>query len=164
MGQWGRALPPRSLEAVASRLAESATDTEHDWTRGRLRSYTRLEDTDYYDAWLIAWSPSSSLELHDHGGSQGAVAVLAGKLVETYTDLRWRHPIRTRLVTAQSTIPVPSTVVHEVSNPGPEEALSVHVYSPPLRSMTFFDARPDRFLSPISTSEGDLVALDEMSS
>lgn len=157
-------LPLRALEAVAEKLAESATETQHEWIHGTLRSYTRLVHTNHHDAWLIAWSPSSSLELHDHGGSQGAVAVLAGKLVETYTDRRWCHPVRTRLVTAQSTIAVPSTVVHEVSNPGPEEALSVHVYSPPLRSMTFFDARPDRFLSPISKSEGDLVMLEEMSS
>jgi hypothetical protein len=49
-----------------------------------------LLDTDLYDAWLIEWSPSSGLELHDHGGSRGVVVVVDGTLVETYTEFDHR--------------------------------------------------------------------------
>lgn len=128
-----------SLAEIAAGLAQTAPAGEYIWTEDTRRRYTRLLDTHCYDAWLIEWSAGATLELHDHGGSQGAVVVAAGRLVETYTDLRWRRALRTRVLKEGCTVLIPPTRVHEVSNPGPTEALSVHVYSPPLRSMTFFD-------------------------
>ncbi len=146
---------------MAARLARSAPGGDQAWTEGERRRYCRLVATDLYDAWLIAWSPCSGVELHDHGGSQGAVAVAAGRLVEHYTDVRWRHAIRSRPVDPSMTLTVPGIRVHEVANPGPTDALSVHVYSPPLTTMTFFDPRPDTFLRPLRTTQGDLATLEE---
>jgi hypothetical protein len=157
----GQRLSLDALAVIAAGLAQSAPEAGHSWIRGTRRSYTQLLQTDLYDAWLISWLPSGNLELHDHGGSQGAVAVARGKLVEAYTDLRWRHPVRHRVINHPDTVTIPSTRVHEVSNPGPERALSVHVYSPPLRSMTFFDPGPASFLAAVGTTEGDLAALEE---
>ena len=150
-----------SVGVIAAGLAQTSPGTDPVWTSGTRRRYTRLLDTDLYDAWLIEWSPISGVELHDHGGSHGAVVVAAGTLVETYTDLRGRHPLYTRLVTGPQTFTVPATRVHELSNPGPAEARSVHVYSPPLREMTFYDHRPGNFLTPLYTSQGDLAVLEE---
>jgi Cysteine dioxygenase type I len=152
---------PPVLAEIAAGLAQTAPAGEYIWTEGTRRRYTRLLDTDCYDAWLIAWSASASLELHDHGGSHGAVVVAAGRLAETYTDRRWHHPVRTRVLDDGSTLLIPATRVHEVSNPGPAEALSVHVYSPPLRLMTFFDPRPESFPAPVSNAEGAGAALEE---
>jgi hypothetical protein len=45
--------------------------------------------------------------------------------------------------------------VHEVWNPGPSDAMSVHVYSPPLSTMTFFDHDGDHFLEPLRTEHAD---------
>jgi Cysteine dioxygenase type I len=160
-GQRGRRLSLDALTVIAAGLAQTAPEADHSWIRGIRRSYTQLLQTDLYDAWLISWLPSGNLELHDHGGSQGAVAVASGKLVEAYTDLRWRHPVRHRVINHPDTVTIPCARVHEVSNPGPERALSVHVYSPPLRSMTFFDPRPASFLAPLGTTEGDLAVLEE---
>lgn len=84
-----------------------------------------------------------------------------GTLVETYSDLRWRHPLRTRSLAEGTTSVIPASRVHEVYNPGPAGALSVHVYSPPLKSTTFYDHRPESFLEPVSTAEGDLASLEE---
>lgn len=155
------AIPPEALRAIAGGLAHSSHDVAGLWTQGDRRRYKRVIGTALFDAWLIEWSASSGLELHDHGGSTGAVAVVAGRLVESYSDLRWRHPVRSRSFSEGQDFEIPSTRVHEISNPGPEDALSVHVYSPPLRSMTFFDPRPTAFLTPLYTGEGDLVALEE---
>jgi predicted metal-dependent enzyme (double-stranded beta helix superfamily) len=115
-----------------------------------------------YNAWLIAWSPCSNLELHDHCGSEGVLALLAGTLVETFTDVLSRAPVRTRALNAPEILAIPASRVHEVSNPGPLDALSVHVYSPPLTSMTFYDCRPDRLPYPLATVEGDVSELEEI--
>jgi hypothetical protein len=44
-------------------------------------------------------------------------------------------------------------------NAGARQALSIHVYAPRLRSMTFYENRPDRGLAPIRTevARPDLV-------
>ena len=160
-GGAGGALPAEALQMIAAGLAQTSPGTDPVWTSGTRRRYTCLLATDLYDAWLIEWSPSSHLELHDHGGSHGAVVVAAGTLVETYTDLQRRHPLSTRLVTAPQAFTVPATRVHELANPGPADARSLHVYSPPLRAMTFYDQDPGRFLSPLSTSQGNLAVLEE---
>src|SRR3954470_10571530 len=48
------------------------------------RAWIRVLDTPHADAWLIAWDRSSRVGAHDHGGSHGAVHVLAGVLTESY--------------------------------------------------------------------------------
>jgi Cysteine dioxygenase type I len=160
-GRTRRPLDAEALGVIAAGLARRAPKADLHWTQGTRRRYTRIVDTLRYDAWLIEWSPASSLELHDHGGSQGFVAVTAGTLVETYTDLGRRHPLRTRMVESGESFPIAKAQVHELSNPGPSDAVSVHVYSPPLRAMTFYDHRPINYLNPLYTSQGDLAALEE---
>jgi hypothetical protein len=121
------------------------------------RIYAKLLATADYEVWLIAWAAAGALELHDHGGSEGAVCVAAGRLIETYTDLVDRHPLRTVTMDVGRPMALPATRVHEVWNPGPAPALSVHVYSPPLTAMTFFDHRPEHFLAPLRTERGELT-------
>jgi cysteine dioxygenase type I len=154
-------LDAETLKAIAVSLSRSAPRSDLEWTQGTRRRYARILDTPRYDAWLIEWSPASSLELHDHGGSRGEVAVTGGALVETYTDLERRHPLRTRIVESGESFTIPEARVHELTNPGPLDAVSVHVYSPPLREMTFYDHRAASYLNPLYTSEGDLAALEE---
>jgi Cysteine dioxygenase type I len=156
-----RLLDPDALRVIATGLAQAVPGPSHDWTQGRRRRYTRLLGSPLCDAWLIHWSAAADLELHDHGGSQGVVVVAGGRLVETYTDLQRAHPLRTQMVERGGALAISASRVHGVSNPGPGDALSVHVYSPPLREMTFFDHRPGSFLTPIFTSKGDLAELEE---
>lgn len=156
-----RSLPAEALAVIATGLARTTPNAGHAWTEGTGRRYARLLETALYDTWLIAWSPSSRLELHDHGGSVGVVSVVSGRLVETSTDLRQPGPLHARVVLAGDTITIAATGVHGMSNPGPADALSVHVYSPPLRAMTFFDHRPVSFLHPLSTITGDRAVLEE---
>src|ERR1700750_682381 len=42
------------------------------------RWFTRLHGDDELDVWLISWVPDRSTELHDHGGSLGALTVVSG--------------------------------------------------------------------------------------
>ena len=110
------------------------------------RWFTRLHGDDELDVWLISWVPERSTELHDHGGSLGAVTVVSGALVETRWDgdaLRQRH------LDAGDQAGFPLGWVHDVvwspSRPAsapvrmPTPTLSVHAYSPPLTAMSYYE-------------------------
>jgi len=47
------------------------------------RFYLRLAAGPGWEAWLLTWAPGQSTGLHDHGGSAGAIVVLAGELDES---------------------------------------------------------------------------------
>src|SRR5205807_4837169 len=90
------------------------------------RRFARLLHTAAYEVWLIAWEVAADLELHDHGGSQGAFQVVDGALVEAHSDLVEPTPLQTLLIGAGEGREVTPTRVHRVWNPGPERAVSVH--------------------------------------
>jgi predicted metal-dependent enzyme (double-stranded beta helix superfamily) len=103
--------------------------------------------TDHYEAWLIHWASGGDIAMHDHGGSSGALWLLRGELSESYADRIDRRPLRSRFLAAGSGITFGPGHVHNLVNPGTAPATSVHVYSPHLSSMTFYDDA----LSPIRT-------------
>lgn len=75
------------------------------------RWYTRLHGDDELDIWLISWVPDRSTELHDHGGSIGALTVVSGALTET----RWDgEALRRRSLSAGSQAAFPLGWVHDV--------------------------------------------------
>jgi hypothetical protein len=120
------------LAAVAVPWELSTGDTPVD------RQYELLLSTSTYDAWLIHWPAGTGLAAHDHGGSAGAFAVVAGELVEhTPVGDAWRS----RRVAVGRAVSFDGAHVHAVVNPGPVAATSVHVYSPPLRAMAFHTTR-----------------------
>jgi hypothetical protein len=105
------------------------------------RWFVRLRGDDELDVWLISWVPDRSTELHDHGGSLGALTVVSGSLAET----RWDgDALRRRRLTAGDQAGFPLGWVHDVvrapdsaAEPGP--TLSVHAYSPPLTAMSYYE-------------------------
>jgi mannose-6-phosphate isomerase-like protein (cupin superfamily) len=99
------------------------------------RTGVRVVATDEYDAWLLRWPAITGVSPHDHGDSAGAFAVVSGELVE----YRWCGVVRSwRLVGRGEVVTVGAGVVHDVvAGAGP--TLSVHVYSPPLTTMSFYD-------------------------
>jgi hypothetical protein len=105
------------------------------------RWFTRLHGDDELDVWLISWVPDRSTELHDHGGSLGALTVVSGSLAET----RWDGDgLKHRLLTAGDQAGFPLGWVHDVVwAPEPTHVagptLSVHAYSPPLTAMSYYD-------------------------
>ncbi len=130
------ALSPDLLVDIATGLA-TAQDmwrpmAEHP---GPERHSARLLATDEYEAWLLGWLPGHRVDLHDHGNSAAAVVVVAGELVEL-------RPLRSRSVrtlTVAEPVTVPVGEVHDILNLGVGPATSIHVYSPPLTEMTFYD-------------------------
>ena len=135
-----RVLSARALELIASGLAVAVNRDAVELCPGECRRYVQLVETSDYDAWLIAWAPGALLEAHDHGGSRGAVQVVDGRLIEAYLDRGDDDGApRTRVADAGDVLDVPPNRIHEVWNPGSTVAYSVHVYSPPLTDMEFFE-------------------------
>jgi hypothetical protein len=115
------------------------------------RAYTRLVDTPDLELWLIEWGPSTFLDLHDHGGAIGAIRMVRGNLLETFTDLTSRAPLGSRVLGVGDTVAIASDHVHEIWNGSGEIALSLHGYSPRLAKMTYYDHTPHAFLAPLRT-------------
>ena len=144
-----------ALRSIALDLAQQAGLDAVPIEGGASRCYLQLACSPQCDAWLIAWSRSAEVDLHDHGGSIGFVQVVAGTLREVYSDARRARPLRSRLLAAGMSVPIPASRVHAVANPCAETALSVHVYSPPLGAMTFFEPGPGDVLAPVRREHDD---------
>jgi hypothetical protein len=116
------------------------------------RWFTRIRGDDELDIWLISWVPGHATELHDHGGSLGALTVLSGSLSEYRWDGR---QLRRRRLDAGDQAGFPLGWVHDVVwAPRPvaepvsgsaaaaapvQPTLSVHAYSPPLTAMSYYE-------------------------
>ncbi len=110
------------------------------------RWFTRIHGDDELDVWLISWVPGHATELHDHGGSLGALTVLFGSL----NEFRWDgQKLRRRRLEAGDQAGFPLGWVHDVvwaprTAPTRQAAtaqptLSVHAYSPPLTAMSYYE-------------------------
>jgi len=131
------ALDLEALVAIAQGLAQAEDlwrpHVSHDPLS---RTSVRLLATDAYEVWLLGWTDGQRVELHDHGGANAAFVVLEGQLEEI--TLGFAGTTTKRLGTgAVGTVPVGA--IHDVVNTEPIVATSLHVYSNPLRTMTYYD-------------------------
>jgi quercetin dioxygenase-like cupin family protein len=162
-GRGGSARPGPATAALAGTIA------------GRLRSGLRLLRepatdpvrrtsvlawaTPDYDVWLLRWPRGTRVDPHDHGHSAAAFSVVSGELME----VRWgRGEATCRKVKSPEVVTVEPGVVHDVVG-ATASALSVHVYSPPLSAMGFYDPTGTRLLrveavEHHATPDGDVVA------
>ena len=115
------------------------------------RWFARIHGDEELDVWLISWVPGRATELHDHGGSLGALTVLSGSL----NEFRWEgRGLRRRRLDAGDQAGFPLGWVHDVvwaPRPVPtpiagpatatavQPTLSVHAYSPPLTAMSYYE-------------------------
>jgi quercetin dioxygenase-like cupin family protein len=124
---------PTDLLAHARRLAADPAhwpSTLHFDTADRW--YTRLADAGGHEAWLLTWLPGQGTGWHDHGGSAGAFLVVSGRLREDTVG-------GSRTLATGTGRRFGSQHVHRVVNDGALPAISLHVYSPALTSMTRYD-------------------------
>ncbi len=102
------------------------------------RYYAKLDSEPGVDVWLLTWLPSQSTELHDHGGSSAAIAVVHGDLAEVRADATGR--LTTHLRRSGTAHALGAGVVHDVGHAGTGNAVSIHAYSPPLSHMRYYEA------------------------
>ena len=124
------------LLAVARRHADVALSWAQRHGRRDARTYGLLSHGEDYEVWAIDWPVDGYLELHDHGGSAGAFAVLAGSLSETTADADGEWVRRPHDAGGGRTFS--ENHIHGIVNLGTGRPTSVHVNSPPLERMTFY--------------------------
>jgi predicted metal-dependent enzyme (double-stranded beta helix superfamily) len=132
------ALPARDLgEAELSAVvADVAAERElwAEFVRGdaERRTYVELHADEHVSIWLICWMDGHDTGFHDHDGSAGALTVVSGALREE--RLRFGVPTGHTLRAGDGLTFAPSAI-HRVAHARGEPAVSLHAYSPPLRSM-----------------------------
>jgi mannose-6-phosphate isomerase-like protein (cupin superfamily) len=109
------------------------------------RRPVRLLATERYEVWVIGWTSGQGVEPHDHGASAGAFVVTSGSLTEV---VPCPNGATERSLEVGRARYVPVGAVHDVVNRGTAPATSIHVYSPPLTAMTYYDLDT---LAPIAT-------------
>jgi predicted metal-dependent enzyme (double-stranded beta helix superfamily) len=131
-------LPADLLAEIAAGIAQArslwAGRVRHDQPT---RHAVRLLVHDSYEVWVIGWPPEHRTTPHDHGGSVGALAVVEGELVERADDQAGASQLRS--LGPGDVIALPADVVHDVGTLHAGSATSIHVYSPPLSTMTFYE-------------------------
>jgi hypothetical protein len=154
LAQWFEERVPASDALDPARLltlAEELSGREELWRRmvehdEDRRVYVRIHRDATLDAWLICWSGTQDTGLHDHDLSSGAVRVVAGELTED------------RLVMGEpgvvsSTHPAgagfcfDSSRIHDVRNGAAGPSVSLHLYSPPLERMGYYEIARDGCLA-----------------
>lgn len=103
--------------------------------------YGRLDLTDSYEIWLLAWLPGQHTGFHDHGAASGAFAVVRGDLRETLARPGSRD-VRRRSAGHGTVTTFGARHLHDVGNDSGAPAVSVHAYSPPLTAMRRYEMAP----------------------
>lgn len=155
-------LAPSHLRGIAEGIAASPLwhDLSEPGPDGR--SAVRLIRSACYEVWVLGWWPGQSVELHDHGDSHAAFTVVEGDLVEV--TARNKGGLDRLVLPAGSTQLVRAGTRHDVLNLGTVKATSIHVYSPQLTSMRFYDAIDQGYLRTETVQDLEAVWPDRAAS
>jgi predicted metal-dependent enzyme (double-stranded beta helix superfamily) len=122
------------------------------------RTFARVYANGELEVWVLGWRDGHETGLHDHDGSAGAVCVVEGELAE---DLLvgfsseagiFLAPARRR---AGETFTFDGGRIHNVRHAGDGPAVSVHVYSPPIRRMGHYEQGLDGIVKRVVVDHDD---------
>src|SRR3954469_1592977 len=121
------------LRAAVAELAASEEVSDFVLGTDAVRAYRELFTNEHLSAWVIRWGEDADTGFHDHDVSAGAVHVLEGQVPEERLPLGTKPGLRT--YGPGESFAFDAADIHRVSHTGEEPALTVHLYSPPLRQM-----------------------------
>jgi hypothetical protein len=151
-------LPDRDLtQTELAGLAAGIAQQPEAWAHhvafdGEGRVYASLHRDAHVDVWLLCWTPESDTGWHDHDVSSGAVAVVAGELVEN--NLTLAAGARETRVGAGRVFSFGPDHIHRL-NGAVHGSVSVHAYSPPLWRMGQYAVNDAGVLRRVSVSYAD---------
>jgi hypothetical protein len=129
----------RDLDCEAlRRLVAAIADRPELWTPlvtldPTRRRFEQLRRDGHVDIWVISWMSGHDTGFHDHDVSRGAVAVVAGEILEERLVLGGvPRELRHR---AGDVFDFEASHVHRMCQDSPASAVTVHAYSPPLWRM-----------------------------
>ena len=151
-------LPARDLdyeelrELVATIASDPDSWAHHVGFDDDERVYASLHRDAHVDVWLLCWTPQNDTGWHDHDISSGAVAVVAGELVENNLTVA-TGGVETR-VGAGLAFSFGPEHIHRLNGAEPG-SVSVHAYSPPLWRMGQYAVNDAGVLRRVSVSYAD---------
>jgi hypothetical protein len=151
-------LPDRDLDPEELRdLAATIAADPDSWAQlvgfdDDERVYASLHRDAHVDVWLLCWTPQNDTGWHDHDISSGAVAVVAGELVENNLSVG-SGGVETR-VGAGKAFSFGPEHIHRL-NGAVRGSVSVHAYSPPLWRMGQYAVSDAGVLRRVSMSYAD---------
>jgi predicted metal-dependent enzyme (double-stranded beta helix superfamily) len=153
----GRAELRQLAETVGRATAVWQQLVRHDPDR---RHYVQLHRDPHVDVWLICWTNEQDTGFHDHDVSSGAVYVCSGELAEDRFELSDGTLRRATIVHPQRTVfDFDASHVHCVGHAGGEEqAVSIHVYSPALWRMGYYEVGESGLLQRVSVTYAEEIA------
>jgi quercetin dioxygenase-like cupin family protein len=95
------------------------------WFDPRGRAVQRLYASAQCDVLLVGWEPGQQSSYHEHGGSESVVYVLEGRITAENEGVK-------RVYGPFSVVITPRAAYHRMSNDGPEPAMTLHIYAPPM--------------------------------
>jgi predicted metal-dependent enzyme (double-stranded beta helix superfamily) len=121
----------------------------------RQRVYEELLGDEHLTAWLICWAEDQDTGYHDHDVSAGAVAVVGGRVREERLTIDGPGRPVGRTFKAGDSFHFSPADIHRVRHAGPDPAVTLHVYSPPLLRMGAYAVGIDGVLArhPVSAGE-----------
>lgn len=118
--------------------------------------YTRLLLNSFEDDFqivVVLWGPGSRSPIHDHEGTVGAVAALAGVTQETkyyqlsqygsQVELLEGKTVTLRKTTVTPILPDEATQLHAMANASTEWAATVHVYLTPVMNFHIYEPQSE---------------------
>ena len=149
----GRDLEPAELEDLVTAIARDPEGWAHlVGFDDDERVYASLHRDAHVDVWLLCWTPVNDTGWHDHDISSGAVAVVAGELVEN--NLCVGSSSRETRVGAGASFSFGPDHIHRL-NGAERGTVSVHAYSPPLWRMGQYAVGDAGVLRRVSVSYAD---------
>jgi cysteine dioxygenase len=105
-------------------------------------SRVQLARTPACELILACWLPGQASRIHDHGGSFGAALVLRGELREARYLWTSAHltPLSSQSASPGCVLLEQPETIHRIGNVSGGAAVTLHLYAPPMRSMTSYDA------------------------
>jgi hypothetical protein len=147
-----RDLSRAELELAAvdllARREEWEAHVRHDASGAR--TYHQLLRDEHLEAWLICWNDGNDTGFHDHDVSNGAVGVAAGHVREETLVLDGAAAVRE--VGPGGVFSFDASDIHRVLHIGDAPAVTLHLYSPPLRRLGAYEVLADGRLARRSIS------------
>lgn len=138
----GENLTREQLSSVALAIGnEPLFWREHVRHDPQTRFFKQLYRDANIDVWLICWLDAQDTGYHDHELSSGAVYVIEGVLLEDYfyRDAEGWIQVRTRSRPAGEVFDFDGSSIHGMRHAGGPPATSIHVYSPALWRMGYYE-------------------------
>jgi Cysteine dioxygenase type I len=121
-----------ALAREASDLVDPAALADE---TARERLYELLWRNAHSEAWLMSFNEPRDTGYHDHDGSNGAVAVLEGRITEE--PLVIGGPPRVNEYLAGDVLSFTGSHIHRMHHD--TKAVTIHLYSPPIKRIGSYD-------------------------